>query len=205
MKYISIFAMLLVILTSCAPSEKAIQEAIQKTQAVVDQTATAQAGKVQATEISITATSEAKVAATQAKQAEIAMTSTSEASVLATMNAGCNKSEVDEAYAQLGDIASRFAAKAKLALSTSRISLSPVVSDIQDLQLEAKKVAVPKCMEFTRAQLVVGIDEGVNAFLGFMSKESNDVINAHLEKSTNAVSAFVDEAKRIKACAPNCD
>jgi len=78
-------------------------------------------------------------------------------------------------------IVSEFNDKYKLANSTSRIALSPVISDMQDIKNDLNRLEIPEgCEDFTHRQeyCVEAMDYAIEAFLKFQSNsEDLDVID----------------------------
>lgn len=80
-----------------------------------------------------------------------------------------------EDRAKLDDIMERWEDASTVASRTSRISLSTVVQNMQSLKREADKLSVTPCLTKAQANLLVGMDSEITAYLKFMS-DSNAAI-----------------------------
>ena len=65
----------------------------------------------------------------------------------------------------------------EVANSTARIALSPLVSDMKRIQRQVEAVDSPDCARHAKGLLTRGMDEVIDAFLAFMSDESDSVVS----------------------------
>lgn len=196
MKQLLLF-LLILLLASCGPSEAQIQEAIQKTQAVVSQTETAEADFI--IEIQ-TVEAKAQIVMAATEEAVASATQTADAYVIAY----CGLEQVNAKYTEMNDIAKLFSDDMELARSTSRIALSPVIGKMQEKAQRVERLEVPTCQKKSRDYLAGGMYSTIDAFLAFMS-EDIDLMNTHLSEAARKMDLYADEMRRILTCAPDCD
>jgi hypothetical protein len=183
MKYLSCIIVLLVFLTSCGPSEKDIQEAIQKTKTV-----------------------EAKIMNDAVATEGAHQTATAvNLSAVATLEAYCGKDQVEKAIDSMSDILNRYSDDFTLANNTGRGSLSPIVSQMQQKAQEIEAITVPTCLGKAHAYLVLSMQNGNTAFISFMGQEDDAIVTSHFMNSTTNLKKYTEEIKRIRACAPDCN
>ena len=96
------------------------------------------------------------------------------------------------------NIKNTFDDKFELAGSTSRINLTPVISDMQDLKRELSKLEPPeKCPELSdiKEYYLGGMDTAITAYMMFQLEEDDLKI---LSKINSATSRFEYVDKRIE-------
>lgn len=83
-----------------------------------------------------------------------------------------NKAAYDKAVLPFNDIYSRWKSAEALAGSTSRISLSGPVMNMQNIKHEVDALVVSKCMLTPKANLSAGMDSIINGYIAFMGQNS---------------------------------
>lgn len=88
----------------------------------------------------------------------------------------------------------------KVAYSTSRSSLSPVIQDMQDIKREAEAVEPPACGGTARLLLLKSMEAYINGFIAFMGNESDSVVSDYFSEALTAIDDFyVEIATRLKS------
>jgi PBP1b-binding outer membrane lipoprotein LpoB len=177
--WITLIALLLV---ACGPSEAQIQKAIEETQS-------AQAS-----------TMAAVVATEGAHQTATAMS----VSAKATLEAFCGKERVSQSIEEMDDILTRYLDDFELASNTGRISLSPIVSKMQDKYQDVRDMSVPTCLNDARDYLSSSMKQSTQGFLSFMAQDANSVVSSYFDKGSNLIKKYADEKERVLSCAPDC-
>lgn len=75
---------------------------------------------------------------------------------------------------------------ARLALSTSRISLAPIVHDLQSQLRANEKVQFPKCMQAGRDFWLEWQRQSIDGFIGFMADSGDAALTGHIEAAARA-------------------
>jgi hypothetical protein len=155
----------------------------------------------------ITAASRTEVAKTSIAEktaSVVAATAEKKVALTATQENYCGEKAVIKASAEMKDIYSRWADSVQLAGSTSRLGLSPVISNMQALKQEADAVRIPGCLSPMKTAMVASMDEGIEAFLAFMADSADSTVSFHLSESSRQTDIYIREITRISSCAPNC-
>lgn len=83
---------------------------------------------------------------------------------------------------KLNDIMRRWIDISTVANRTSRITLSPVVKDMQALRREADSLIVTQCLTAAKTNLLIGMDSEISAYLEFMAKSTKSIAKEVLAK-----------------------
>ncbi len=75
-----------------------------------------------------------------------------------------------------------FADTIKVAESTSRIALGPIIQDMQRIRRDIADVSVPSCVQGASSLIVNGMDNIVNAFIDFMGDVSDTLVQRKLNQ-----------------------
>lgn len=116
----------------------------------------------------------------------------------------CGKARVEEAGEKISDTLDRWGDAEKIASSTSRISLSGPVADLQEIRRDTGNLEVPQCLETAREKLVLAMDSSIEGYLAFMSNESDFNVSAHFKLAATRLSELTEEMLRVRGCAPFC-
>lgn len=116
----------------------------------------------------------------------------------------CGVRTVQGATAALNDQLQAYDDAYRIAISTSRISLSGPVSTLQQIQRDTERVEVPACMEPAKGELVSSIDAAVAGFLGFMAQDLDSSVTHQMRTSLDHLDSYNAELEAVLACAPFC-
>ena len=105
-----------------------------------------------------------------------------------------------QAYrSSLAPILSEWSDAEKLANSSPRIALPPVVSQLQSIRRKMNNLTPGSCVETVHTNFIGSMDESIAGFLSFMSQEPDETVQRHFKTSTfmaeTAVSLLTTLAK----------
>jgi len=115
--------------------------------------------------------------------------------VLSSCKNPCQTEQAQEFIKEFKNIKNTFDDKFELAGSTSRINLTPVISDMQDLKRELDRLEPPeKCSElsYIKKHYLEGMDTAIDAFMMFQLEENEFVISLKIDKA-NVRFEYVDK------------
>ena len=81
----------------------------------------------------------------------------------------------------------------EVANSTARIALSSLVSNMQRIQREVEAVDSPDCARHANGLLTGGMDDVIDAFLAFMSNESDSVVSVQFSSGYVRILSGLEE------------
>lgn len=116
----------------------------------------------------------------------------------------CGILAVNQATDQMISLDEKFTDAVKVAESTSRISLSGPISELQSIAREINNLEVPACLEPAKKYYYKSADSEIMALLAFAAQEKDSVVSSHMRLSVSFYSDAQDEIEKIKACAPFC-
>jgi len=99
----------------------------------------------------------------------------------------------NDAYA----IVIEFADLHELAASSSRISLGPVIADMQDLRRKAENLDPPQDARMAQIYLINALDAEIDGFLAFMANEDEEVVSRYFESAAKNLNSFTDEMQKL--------
>lgn len=97
---------------------------------------------------------------------------------------------------QMQDIIERWDDTTAIAGSTGRGALSGPVGDLQEIKREAGDLEPPPCAEHIKELMGVYMERYINAYLSFMSQESDSAVNSQFQFASEA---FDDLTEAITA------
>lgn len=97
----------------------------------------------------------------------------------------CSASELVKYAEAIEDVSRRFDDAYNLANNTSRMSLSPVIGDLQEIRRDAQDLDVPRCALDTKTNLVNYMDAIIDAFLAFLAQEPDSVVSGRFSTASN--------------------
>jgi len=115
----------------------------------------------------------------------------------------CGVGRVQDSMAKLTDIHNRWFDAIEIASSTSRISLSGPVADLQAIYRETEKLEIAPCLTQAKMYLTQSMDWTLESFQRFMAQDEDSSVNSAMEQATKLLSKYTDEIIRVKACMPN--
>lgn len=98
---------------------------------------------------------------------------------------------------ELNKVASRWDDARSLAASTSRIALSPVVSQLQDIRRQADGLQPPDCAAYVKLYLVEYMDNTIEAFILFMGDAPDNKIESKFKSASLSFDLY---EKEIDSC-----
>jgi len=116
----------------------------------------------------------------------------------------CDNSIVEDAFFGLEDILEEWDDAVALADSTPRGSLTQPVENLQRIRRETEAYEVPPCLEKAHEELVTGMSLAINAFLGFMADEPENLVTRRFEDAGISLGNFFAISGQVIACAPSC-
>lgn len=119
-------------------------------------------------------------------------------------NGPCGVNLVKEAAAQLQSKTEEFRDAFDVAASTSRMSLSGPVSDMQAIRRETNAIEVPACLENAKGLAVEGMQDAIDGFFAFLSEESDADVNDRILAGVGQIADASVEVEDVSACAPFC-
>jgi len=78
-----------------------------------------------------------------------------------------------------------------IANSTSRISLSGPISNLQNIRREVSNLDYPVCAQFVYQHALEYMNSTIEGFLSFMSDDPDSVVNKHFDTASNQLTIFV--------------
>jgi hypothetical protein len=94
---------------------------------------------------------------------------------------------------ELDQVAGRWDDANALAGSTSRIALSPVISQLQEIRRQASELQPPGCAKMVRSYLVDYMDTTIEAYMMFMADETESAINKKFESAGRSFDLYIKE------------
>jgi hypothetical protein len=116
----------------------------------------------------------------------------------------CGVSKVKEGTTALVDQRNIYGGAYQVAASTSLISLSGPVGELQKIQRDTEKIVVPACMESAKNELILAMDKAADAFRAFMAEKLDKEVSRHVKLSTTHLRKFTAELEAVNKCAPFC-
>ena len=93
----------------------------------------------------------------------------------------------------------------ELAGSTSRIALSPIIGQLQELRRRVYDTETPTCAGGVKQLLLDYMDNTIAAYLAFMAQEDDSVVEAAFEKALKSLNQFIEQYPKLKTGAPPFD
>lgn len=96
----------------------------------------------------------------------------------------CPAAELASQVTAIRHIVDDFDGIVKLAEKTARVSLSPLVRDLQTTQAKLRDLKLLGCAEPTRDAILSYMSESIAGFLSFMANERDVTVNAHMSAAS---------------------
>lgn len=103
----------------------------------------------------------------------------------------CPENEVVAYLDELDLLLEEFDDTVTLASSTTRIGLAPVIQQMQAQRRSARRLERPECANYLQDLVIVAMESKVDAFISFLSKDSDTVV-ARKNNASDQVRAAVD-------------
>lgn len=104
----------------------------------------------------------------------------------------CELSDVDELIQELDDSIQRWKDIMSVAEQTSKIALSPVVVQLQDIRRQTNAIDSPDCGKFIRNYIAIAMSYDIKSLLEFLSDETEENLTYSIERA-NSVWIFAVE------------
>lgn len=114
----------------------------------------------------------------------------------------------DEAQASLDELqllAERWDDTMAVARSTSRMSLSGPISDLQEIKRDTGSLSVPECLDPAKKALSKSMDYAIEGFIAFMSQEADSIIELNFDLYGRNIKQYSKEISDIYNCLPKCE
>lgn len=85
-----------------------------------------------------------------------------------------------------------------IAGSTPRMSLAPIIADLQELKRTASEMVPPSCAGVAHDHLLLYMDYGIDAYLAFLANESDSVVSTKFKTASTQLENFVNAYLQIK-------
>ena len=119
-------------------------------------------------------------------------------------NSYCPPEEAELAIDELQNLAEEWDDAFEVANSTSRISLSGPIGDLQEIKRDVGSLDIPDCLTDVQDNLVKAMESGIDAFIAFMGKESDQTIKNHFTLYGFFIDKYHEELSDVEECLPNC-
>jgi len=150
MKKTFFFFLLSLILAACSPSEGAIQTAIAETEAAKPTHTSTVVPTNTPTPLEPTITPEPKIS--------------------------CEPVDVEEFLENINLSIEEWNDVYKRAEATSRVNLSPVIGELQEIRRDTRRSDSPECGEFIKDLIIISMGQTIESFLAFSSQASDEEV-----------------------------
>jgi len=82
--------------------------------------------------------------------------------------------------------------------STSRIALSPVIGELQDVRRNTRRIDRPECADYLNDLIIVAMERDIDSFISFLSQDSDSVVVRKMEGAEKAWGIAHDELDKFK-------
>lgn len=110
----------------------------------------------------------------------------------------CTPEDVQAFLDELEPLLGRWDDRAKIAGSTARINLSPVLTDLQDTKQEVEDLEAPWCAESTQDRAVAYMEGIIDAYIAFMSDEPDYEVSDKFEAAEEMLTRFKTVRSNLK-------
>lgn len=70
--------------------------------------------------------------------------------------------------------------------STSRMSLSPVIGELQDIKRNTRRIERPECANYLNDVIIVAMERDIDSFISFLSQDNDSVVARKMEGAEKA-------------------
>jgi hypothetical protein len=110
----------------------------------------------------------------------------------------CPQEEVDVYIKEYGYIMEEWDDTYKIAQSTSRMSLSSVIGDLQSIKREISRLDAPECAHYISDITGVAMESSIDALLSFLGQDSDSVVQRKLAGATTTWELVNSEFENFK-------
>jgi hypothetical protein len=111
----------------------------------------------------------------------------------------CSQSNREKCADELDRLARKFFDGAKLANSTPRVSLGPMVADLQATRRDTEDLKVPACAESSKMTLVDYMNAAIEGYRLFMAQETDTKVNATFDEAIKNLESYRAAVAELKA------
>jgi len=110
----------------------------------------------------------------------------------------CSQEEVDSYLDELDYSLEEWDDTYLIATSTSRMSLAPIIGDLQDIKRDVSRFDRPECADYISDIVVVAMESDINALVSFLSQDSDSVVSRKMAGAKEAWEIVDTELKNFK-------
>ena len=86
----------------------------------------------------------------------------------------------------------------KRAGTTARMSLSPVIGELQDIRRRVRRLNFPECGEYLNDLVIVAMDRSIDSLFAFLGDEGDNIITQHMITAENTWKIISEELDKFK-------
>lgn len=179
--FVIISALFLATLIACSssdPSESVIQTAIAQTQEAPD----------------VPETEEALVADNEADPTE-----TPSPTATPKPRVSCRDDDVETYLEELEFMMEEWDDTVTIAESTSRMSLAPIIQDMQNIKRDARRLDRPECAVYLQDLVTLAMESEITALLAFLTQESDTVVSRKMNAALTIRETVDQELEAFQA------
>jgi hypothetical protein len=102
----------------------------------------------------------------------------------------CSPSEVQKYLDAINAVARRYDDARTLAGSTSRLSLSPVIKDLQEIRRNTEDLVLPMCALKAKTALIAYMNADIDTLLAFMAQKTDADVKVLSDKTVVAMKEY---------------
>lgn len=116
----------------------------------------------------------------------------------------CPEEEVSNQISEMGTIWEKYDDAIDLASSTSRISLSQPINNLQEIKREMSNLEVAECLIRAKDFSVISMENTIDGFLAFIADEPDSIVAGYFSDSTFYINEYIYAIYNIQDCMPKC-
>lgn len=101
---------------------------------------------------------------------------TSEVPTTPKPQVACPQADVDNYLDELDLVLEKWEDISVRAESTSRMALSSVIGELQEVRRDTRRLDRPECADFLNDLIVVAMDRDIDSFISFLSQDSDSIV-----------------------------
>jgi hypothetical protein len=109
----------------------------------------------------------------------------------------CSAGEIKRYAEAIRDVSREFADAYTVATSAPRMSLAPVIQDLQAIRREAEDLEVPECAAPAKDALIAYMNVAIEAFTAFMSQKSDRHVATVFERANALLDDYTIEVVKL--------
>lgn len=114
----------------------------------------------------------------------------------------CSAGEVTQYADAIRSVSREFADTYTVAANAPRMSLAPVIQDLQAIRRKAEDLAVPECAAPARDALVAYMNVAIEAFTAFMSQKSDRHVATVFDRANALLDTYTIEVGKLIGATP---